>query len=385
MHTQLFRLALLALAQTCFGAELPAVGDAHISASFTANNFGALPQLSVGGGNQALLQFDLSGLPPGVDQSAIARASLVVFVNRVGQPGRIDVAPIQTPWAESTVTNSTQPLLGVPIATSSDVVQGNVYVRLDVTTQVKIWLSNPSLANGLVLKASDGTPTATLFLDSKENTSTSHPAYIDIVLQGPAGPKGDPGLTGPRGATGATGATGAQGAPGAAGAQGIQGIQGIQGVRGPTGATGAQGPQGIQGADGLMGASWYYTTGDVPGNYTAWWGINCGSQTVIAGACGHRDGNSASDDINLNYVGPEFGGAHRWLCYFRNNSSSSRAIRYGALCTGTSIPVFTATVDGAQPIEKAPKGPPPGLEIKTLKMPNGVTFEMQGMPTKDVK
>jgi hypothetical protein len=52
--------------------------------------------------------------------------------------------------------------------------------------------------------------------DSKENTSTSHPAVLSVVLSG-SGAGGAAGPTGPTGAKGATGATGA-GVAGATGA-----------------------------------------------------------------------------------------------------------------------------------------------------------------------
>jgi hypothetical protein len=56
-------------------------------------------------------------------------------------------------------------------------------------------------------------------LDSKESTTTSHPATIDVLVvsvgpQGPAGPTGATGAAGTAGAPGATGATGPTGPAG---------------------------------------------------------------------------------------------------------------------------------------------------------------------------
>jgi hypothetical protein len=112
--------------------------------------------------------------------------------------------------------------------------------------------------------------------DSKESTSTSHPATLSILLSssGPAGPTGATGATGatgvgvagPTGATGATGvgvagptgATGATGAgvPGPTGAVGATGATGV-GVAGPTGAVGATGATGVgvAGPTGAVGAT----------------------------------------------------------------------------------------------------------------------------------
>jgi hypothetical protein len=82
--------------------------------------------------------------------------------------------------------------------------------------------------------------------DSKESTTTSHPAMLTITLIA-IGPTG---ATGPTGPTGATGAAGAQGPVGPTGAQGPAGATGAQG---PQGAVGAQGPQGPVGSTGLIG------------------------------------------------------------------------------------------------------------------------------------
>ncbi|MBS1859754.1 MAG: collagen-like protein [Acidobacteria bacterium] len=113
--------------------------------------------------------------------------------------------------------------------------------------------------------------TASFFIDSKENSLTSHPAVLEVNLfgqqgaqgaQGPQGAPGAPGPPGPQGATGpaglpgpagAAGPTGATGPVGAQGPAGATGPAGPAGVQGPTGATGPIGPQGAAGATGPQG------------------------------------------------------------------------------------------------------------------------------------
>ncbi|MCV2359345.1 hypothetical protein LNV08_10210 [Paucibacter sp. TC2R-5] len=46
---------------------------------------------TVGGGTSALLRFDLSTLPPAVTAAKLVKASLVMYVNRVGAPGAIGI------------------------------------------------------------------------------------------------------------------------------------------------------------------------------------------------------------------------------------------------------------------------------------------------------
>ena len=133
------------------------------------------------------------------------------------------------------------------------------YITLDVTNQVRSWL-NGAPNNGFFLAASGGT---TVFLDSKESTSTSHPATLEVVFSGapgltgavgPTGPTGAPGTTGLTGATGPTGPTGAVGPTGATGPAGATGVAGITGATGATGPAGDPGPAGPTGATGVAGA-----------------------------------------------------------------------------------------------------------------------------------
>ncbi|MDE3167811.1 MAG: collagen-like protein [Acidobacteriota bacterium] len=94
----------------------------------------------------------------------------------------------------------------------------------------------------------------TIYLDSKENTGTSHPATLEVVFTGVVGPPGLQGLQGPAGATGPQGLPGLTGPIGPSGPTGAQGPTGAMGVTGPQGATGPTGPVGPTGASGVQGA-----------------------------------------------------------------------------------------------------------------------------------
>ena len=69
MKRQALLLALLIPA--AHAIDLPAVADATLRTTQPASNFGALPQLQVDSGTQALIRFDLSALPPGLTQASI--------------------------------------------------------------------------------------------------------------------------------------------------------------------------------------------------------------------------------------------------------------------------------------------------------------------------
>lgn len=253
--------SLLLAAAPAFALDAPLAADAHASSALPATNFGALPTLNVGGGNTALLRFDLAGLPAGTLPSKVVKASLVLFANRVGVPGALEVQTVNSAWSEGTLTAATAPATsGAGSGPVLPVTAAGQYLSVDVTAQVQQWVANPGANFGLALAPALSAPGTVVFLDSKENTATGHGARLDITLAD-QGPKGD---AGPRGATGATGATGAagpkgdtgpQGPKGDTGPQGPKGDTGPQGPKGDTGPAGAVGPRGAVGATGATGAT----------------------------------------------------------------------------------------------------------------------------------
>ena len=212
------------------------------------SNFGGTVNVNIGGvsGFQGLFQFDLSKLPPGTTASNVLAASLRLYVNKVGTAGSINVNAANTSWTESAVTGLSGVGVGQLVAGPIGVSVAGSYLSIPITSQVQAWLTGAP-NNGLIVSATPAT--TSLFFDSKENTSTSQPAVIEVVLTPPAGANG---ATGPAGAPGASGPAGA---PGVTGPIGDAGPQGQPGVTGPTGATGPAGPAGAAGATGPKGPS----------------------------------------------------------------------------------------------------------------------------------
>jgi hypothetical protein len=266
--------AVLRLSWTFAALLLPAAGwaqiygvagDTFVSSANPTTAFGNIATMTVGAGGTALIQFDLSRLGAlGVTAGQIQQATMVVFLNKVLVAGGIDVAEAMSPWSEGTVTFNTHPTLGAAFASNIPAGAQGTYVTFDVTNQVKGWVTTPSLNFGVAVSAAAAQPATEVFLDSKESTTTSHPALLDVILSstGPAGPTGATGSVGPAGATGGTGATGiagpagsigATGSAGPAGAAGATGAPGLAGPAGPIGATGPAGPAGAAGATGAPG------------------------------------------------------------------------------------------------------------------------------------
>lgn len=176
--------------------DLPVAADAHVGASATAT--GTLPNLTIGGGNRALLRFHLTVLPPNLSPSQVVKATLMLHVNRVSVAGAVRVAQLSGPFDEVTVTQGNAPPAGVAVAQFTPVQGLNL---IDITSTVQQWVTVPGSAFGLDLSA-EPSSAASILIDSRENTATSFPAEIRLVLSGPAGSQG------PMGPTGATGATG---------------------------------------------------------------------------------------------------------------------------------------------------------------------------------
>jgi len=327
--------------------DAPLAADAHVVASLPAANFGTLPNLNVGGGSTSLLRFDLSTLPAGVTAAKLVKASLVLYVSRVGVPGAIEAQTLFGPWTEATVNFGTlPPTSGAGSVPTIPVSTAGQFVAIDVTAQVKGWITNPASNFGFALAAAVTAPATVAFFDSKENAATAHLARLDITLAD-EGPRGQTGATGAPGATGATGAqgiAGAKGDKGDTGSAGSPGASGAPGAPGATGATGAQGPRGLTGAQGNTGAAgpvnltYVRKTFDAQGKHIHDQNAQCPVNTfLIGGGCGHRDFNTAASDIHVEYSGPHDSGPRSaWRCIVENNSSANRAVLLYAICSSAT-------------------------------------------------
>jgi hypothetical protein len=192
-------LALTALMSCHLNASVGVLkGDTYVSTANAGTNFGAATLMNIGAGNSGLLQFDLS---PAVSQlltsanptpssvsPIIGKATLTVFINKAATAGTLSASPLLSTWAESSVTALTLPAAG-SVTGSAAVTAGGQFVTIDVTALVQGWLSNnnnPASPNyvgggnfGVSLTSPDG---GVFILDTKEGTTTSHAASLDIDL-----------------------------------------------------------------------------------------------------------------------------------------------------------------------------------------------------------
>ena len=205
-------------------AQAPPMYDTFSYSAQPNKNFGAYPILLVEKGATSYLQFNLSALPA---NAGVSKATLRLYVDSVGQTGRLDAYEIDSPWTESQLTAGNAPPIGSSATggnpaslTAASIGQ---FVLLDVTQLVQKWLGDTTPNDGLALAVIGNA--GVFSIDSKESTLSSHEPELLVELnstpgpQGPAGAAGPQGPAGPIGPAGPQGVTGLQGPAGAAGGQ----------------------------------------------------------------------------------------------------------------------------------------------------------------------
>jgi len=168
-------------------AQITPSDDSYTLTSSPTGNFGAKNTLLVeSAGATAFVRFDLSGIPSTVTGAMVAKATLKIYISTVTTAGSFNVDLVTSAWTEGAITSNSSPTLGSAIASAVPVTAAdkNKYVLVDVTAAAVDWLNGT--ANDGIAIVPDGV--VSFAMNSKETTTTSHPAELDIVLTGPAGP-----------------------------------------------------------------------------------------------------------------------------------------------------------------------------------------------------
>ncbi len=162
-------------------AQITPLGDSFTNTADSTTNYGNATLLYVNGADQVTyIQFNLASIPA---TATINQATLKLYVNSVTTAGSFNVDYVNGSWTESTIDASNAPGLGTTIASEVDVTTAdkNQYILINVTSAVQAWLSGSETNNGIALVANSKFNAT---FDSKENTTTSHPAELDIAFAG---------------------------------------------------------------------------------------------------------------------------------------------------------------------------------------------------------
>ncbi len=182
MKFQILRLLVFGLAivpVTVFSQSVPLTQDSYVTNGSTQNN-GAASTLNVDStlGSNALVQFDLSALPAGLVPANIFKATLTLFTTKVSTSGNVNIFVANGPWSETAVNGNNAPVAGTSVASGVAVPATNRFLTVDVTAAVQSWL-NGVANNGFLIEPAG---TVSVEFDSKESTTTSHSATLNIFL-----------------------------------------------------------------------------------------------------------------------------------------------------------------------------------------------------------
>lgn len=188
-------LSALAVLAACFTAApaaradtLHAVDDAYVNLhlSYEKTKYGGSGTLVVAAGNKtrhSFMRFDLSILPAG---TVVEQARLRLFVKSVPVAGDIDVYLVDETWLEDKIKGKNAPLFSTLVATVS-VAAGDAkdFITIPLTLEVQDWLDGVTPNYGIVLVANPSLPAKVKF-NSKEDTSTSHPPELEVIVSSPS-------------------------------------------------------------------------------------------------------------------------------------------------------------------------------------------------------
>ncbi len=175
----LYMLVMFAAAMS--QAQITPGADAYTNSAAPTTNYGSNPLLEVEGASQtSFIQFNLSSIPTG---ASVSQATLKLYVNGVTTPGSFNVDYVNGAWSESTITHNLSPAIGSTIVAGVPITAAdtNQYILINITPAVVAWLKATQANDGVALVA-NGSFNASF--DSKENTTTSHPAELDVVFSG---------------------------------------------------------------------------------------------------------------------------------------------------------------------------------------------------------
>ena len=184
------QLAVLLLSTLCLltGApgQLTPSGDSYTNTATPTTNYGAKTLLDVVSSQTTYIQFNLSSIPSGYTSADITKATLKLYVNAVTTAGSFNVDYVNGTWSETTINSNNAPALGTTIVASVPLIAAdkNQYILIDITPAVQAWLNGSQPNDGIALV---GNSPVNASFDAKENTTTSHPAELDIVFAGIAG------------------------------------------------------------------------------------------------------------------------------------------------------------------------------------------------------
>lgn len=134
----------------------PAVQDAYVSQYDPSGNYGTVGDISIYSNLfsyncicRGLVQFDLSSIPPGTTLQ-LGLLNIYHFF-QAGTDYDVEVHNVLQPWLETTLTWDNQPAYDTGIAAVLPW-QGWGWWHFDITDLAQLWVNNPGLNHGAILR-----------------------------------------------------------------------------------------------------------------------------------------------------------------------------------------------------------------------------------------
>lgn len=162
--------------------------DTYIHSVNVNTNYGQAETIAVNAQSTALVWHDIDTvLPAGTTAEQVVKATLQLWVSASSPSvrGMLRVVPIQQTWGQGQVVYATRPYYATTSLTTVAFNGGrSFYLVVDVTEIVRNWVKLRGSNNGVAILAADNS--ASLLFDSRKNSTTSHPALLDITLLNPS-------------------------------------------------------------------------------------------------------------------------------------------------------------------------------------------------------
>jgi hypothetical protein len=158
--------------------------DACVTDIAPDSNYGAWTDFTInfgGGNNHGLIEFDISGLPPG---AVVTSATLEVYENSNCSTNQnaIEVHLNSGAWSEATVTWNNAPAYGPSVVTNSGETAACEVLIFDVTGPVQDWADGTTTNYGFRLTG-PGSTNVVKYISSSENGTAADRPILRIEYQ----------------------------------------------------------------------------------------------------------------------------------------------------------------------------------------------------------
>ena len=170
----------LIFSHLAIGAVIPVSEDTWSTSNGSiAKTAGKIGYLQIAPGGTGFVRFDVADFAGLISPDSVSTARLVMQISSVKKAGKIEIHRVNGEWTESAPANRPQPAFEAAALASvpAESVVADQFMMIDVTAQVKEWLTTPVNDFGFAVNGSDG---ANIQIASKEGAANGQSAWLEI-------------------------------------------------------------------------------------------------------------------------------------------------------------------------------------------------------------